>query len=63
MQTSVNDSGTRVDSLANQNAKYEKKIMAWLRAFSRACHLDPGMVAPFPTRSDSIRRVFFTVAF
>ncbi|XP_070057894.1 uncharacterized protein [Nicotiana tomentosiformis] len=45
MRTSITDLGTRVDSLATQNAKSEKKIMAWMRALGRACHLDLGTVS------------------
>lgn len=41
MHTTVTDLGTRVNALANQNAKSEKKILGWLCALGRACHLDP----------------------
>lgn len=44
-RTSVADLGTRVDAIAIQQAKSEKKFMGWLRVLGRACHVNPETVS------------------
>ncbi|XP_070025268.1 uncharacterized protein [Nicotiana sylvestris] len=47
LRSSVDDLHVRMDAMSQQHARSESRMLAWLRALGRACHVDPSTVSDF----------------